>query len=111
MQKEKTITDMNSTFTSLLQMLGKDDLNEILFNWNESELNEDCSEIVVFVDSRAYGPRTGGANKVEKSEFIEWLLSDAPFDPKVYGEKIREDNQWTELVGKARQTIKVSTNG
>ena len=49
-------------FHVLVDKFGKDDLNAILDNWNESELNEDGTEILIYVDSRAYGPRTGGAD-------------------------------------------------
>jgi hypothetical protein len=108
MEKEKAVKDADSIFARLLQSLGEDDLNEILFNWNESELNEDGTEIFIYVDSRAYGPQTGGADKVDKS-FIEWLLSDAPFDMSVYGKDILEDKEWSDLIGKARTFI-LSTN-
>ena len=83
--------------------MSRDDINEILANWNESELSDDDT-IVTYTDSRSRGPRTGGADIVDKSEFITWLLSDAPFDTKVYGEKIREDKHWVELIEKARIT-------
>jgi hypothetical protein len=90
--------------------MDREDVNKILSNWNESELNEDGSEILIYVDSRGCGPRTGGADKVDKSEFIEWLKSEAPFDITIYGKDILEDREWTELIGKARQIIKESTN-
>jgi hypothetical protein len=47
----------------------------------------------------------GGADIVDKSEFIAWLLSDAPVDTKVYGEKIQEDQHWVELIEKARSCM------
>jgi hypothetical protein len=109
MTKEKVIKDADSAFARLVQSLSEDDLNEILFNWNESELNEDGTEIFIYVDSRSDGPQTGGADKVDKSEFIEWLLSEAPFDTKVYGKDILEDKEWSDLIGKARTFI-LSTN-
>jgi len=105
MGKEKAVKDADSSFERLLHNLGEDDLNEILFNWNESGLNEDGTEIFIYVDSRAYGPQTGGADKVDKSEFIEWLLSNAPFDTTVYGKEILEDKEWAELIGKAKEFI------
>ena len=109
MEKEKAVKDADSSFEKLLHNLGEDELNEILFNWNESGLNEDHTEILIYVDSRAYGPETGGADKVDKSEFIEWLLSDAPFDTNAYGKDILEDKEWSELISKARKII-LSTN-
>jgi hypothetical protein len=92
-------------FHQLLNLLGIDQINEILFNWNESELNEDGTEILIFVDSRSNGPRSGGADFVEKREFIEWLLSDAPYNEEVYGANIREDEHWARLIDEARNII------
>ena len=94
-----------SLFESLVSQMERDDLNEILYNWNESELNQDGSQIIIFVDSRGYGPRTGGANEVNKTEFIDWLLSNSPFDTTVYGNEILQDKTWNNLIGKARGCI------
>ena len=98
---------MNSdkAFNNLMTNMDRDDFNEILFNWNESELNEDSAEILIYVDSRADGPRTGGADKVDKKEFIDWLKSDGPFDPEVYSEDIRDDENWVGLIERARAAI------
>jgi hypothetical protein len=65
MAKEKVVKDADSNIAMLLQGLGVDDLNYILLNLNEFELNEDSTEIFIYVDSRAYRPRTGGADKME----------------------------------------------
>ncbi len=92
-------------FNKICEVLGFENVNEILFNWNESELSEDGSEILIYVDSRSYGPKTGGSDKVEKKEFIDWLKSDGPFDPEVYGEDIGDDNDWLRLIEKARNII------
>jgi hypothetical protein len=97
--------DATAKFDLLISKMDRKDINDILSNWNESELNEDGSEILIYVDSRAYGPRTGGADKVDKSECIEWLLSNSPFDTTVYGKEILEDKEWAELIGKARRFI------
>jgi hypothetical protein len=99
---------MNSdkAFNNLITNLDRDDFNEILFNWNESELNEDGSEILIYADSRSLGPRTGGANIVDKKEFINWLMSEEPFNSDIYGRDIREDKHWTDLIVKSRELIK-----
>lgn len=96
-------------FESIVSQMEREDINEILYNWNESELNQDGSAILIYVDSRGYGPRTGGADKVDKSEFMEWLTSDGPFDTKVYGNEILQDKNWIDLINKARKFISDST--
>ncbi len=103
MQKTSEFKIVGTMFNALISKMDKDDINEILFNWNESELNDDGTEIRIFVNTRERGPKTGGASRVKKTEFFNWLLSDAPFDVKVYGEKIREDNDWSTLITKARE--------
>lgn len=95
----------NKAFLLLISRMDNDEINEILFNWNESELNEDGTEILIYVDSRADGPRTGGADVVDKKEFIDWLLSDAPFDTEIYGEDIGGDEHWRGLIEKARSIV------
>lgn len=99
------IFNAESTFLALITKMRIEDVNEILYNWNESELNDANTEILIYVDSRANGPRTGGADIVDKTEFINWLLSDAPFDTEIYGDDIREDEHWVGLVEKARYII------
>jgi hypothetical protein len=96
--------DTDAQFAALLENISRDDINEILSNWNDSELSEDDT-IVTYTDSRANGPRTGGADIVDKTEFFDWLLSDAPFDTKFYGEKIREDEHWVEMIERARSGV------
>ncbi len=103
MNKKISPKQAGAMFDLLVKKLGKDDVNEILFNWNESELNEDATEIRMFVDSRALGPGTGGASRVKKTELIEWLLSEGPFDTKIYGKEILQDKRWVDLVGSARK--------
>jgi hypothetical protein len=98
--------DAELAFQKLVKNLNKDDIEQLLFTWNESELNETETEILIYVDSRANGPRTGGANKVDKSELIDWLNSEAPFDTKTYGEDIRDDQEWVSLINRAREAIK-----
>ena len=105
--RENKTDNMNMIFQKLIDQIDTEDINEILFNWNESELNADGTEILIYVDSRSDGPRTGGADKVDKKEFIDWLVSDAPFDPSVYGKDILEDEHWIGLIGKARQLISI----
>ncbi len=105
MNKKINPKQAGKMFDILVARMGRDDLNEILFNWNESELNEDATEIRMYVNSRAYGPGTGGASRVKKIEFINWLLSEGPFDPNVYGKKILQDKHWAALIEKARRSV------
>ena len=98
--------DSNNKFNNLVSQFDFENINEILYNWNESEISEDGTEILIYVDSRSNGPRTGGADRVDKKEFIDWLLSDAPFDEEVFGSEIREDEHWVGLIEKARVIVK-----
>jgi hypothetical protein len=92
-------------FRALVEKLGRDDLNEILFNWNESELNEDMTAMKSYPFRRNAIAGMGPVTKHGKTEFVNWLLSDAPFDTKVYGEEILQDKGWTELINRARSHI------
>lgn len=97
--------NLDSTWTKLLTELSTDDLNTILYNWNESEISADGNDILIFVDSRAYGPRTGGASVIDKNEFINWLMSEQPFDESIYGKDISNDQHWVNLINSTRKLI------
>ena len=92
-------------FSVLVGKLDRDDLNEILFNWNESELNEDMTAIKSYPFRRNAPAGRGPVAKHGKTEFINWLLSDAPFDTGVYGEEILQDRGWADLINRARKHI------
>jgi hypothetical protein len=39
---------------------------------------------------------------ISKKEFIEWLLSDGPFDQQAYGANISRDEEWVAKIKAAR---------
>ena len=92
-------------FNAIAKGLGRDDIGEILFNWNESQLNEDGDKIIKYPgrDGRYSRGKEGGKVTIGKREFLTWLLSDAPFDEKVYGANIGSDPEWTSLIRRARE--------
>ena len=99
--------DVGKAFNAIAKGIGHNDLGEILFNWNESQLNEEGDKIVGYpgrdgVYSRG---KEGGKVNVSKREFLDWLVSDKPFDEKVYGANIRNDAHWTGLIQRARVTV------
>lgn len=95
-------------FAELIDSLGESDLGGILYNWNESELSPDGTEIMLYYDTRAFGPGTGDSQTIDKEELFAWLLSDGPFDTKVYGSEILQDTEWRELIDRARDCLKHS---
>lgn len=52
--------NVGKAFKAIVNGIGRDDLGEILFNWNESELNEDGSKII------GYPGRDGDKSKGAK---------------------------------------------
>jgi len=99
--------DVGKAFDAIVLSLGRGDLSEILFNWNESQLNEDGDKIFAYPgrDGRLSKGKEGGKVNISKREFLMWLLSDNPFNEKVYGANIRNDAQWTELIQRAREAF------
>jgi len=96
---------VGKAFNAILKVLSRDDLGEILFNWNESELNEDGDKIINYPgrDGRRSHGKEGGKVVIGKREFLSWLLSEAPFDEQVYGANIGSDPEWTALIRRARE--------
>jgi hypothetical protein len=96
---------VGKAFNAVFNSIGRDDFDEILFNWNESELNEDGHKIICYPgrDGRFSHGKEGGKVTISKREFLAWLLSDSPFDENVYGANIRDDVQWTGLIQRARE--------
>ena len=88
----------------ILEKLGRDDLSDILTNWNDSELSEDGTKILCYVGrDREYSRGVnGGKSSVSKKEFVEWLLNDEPFDETIYGTAIRSDTDWKVKIESAR---------
>lgn len=97
------INDYNLLFDHILSQIGRDEMDRILFNWNDSELSEDNSEIHVYTDCRSYGPGTGGVDLVDKKDFVDWLLSDEPYNKEYYD----QDNEWINLISEARKALKI----
>jgi hypothetical protein len=97
--------NVGKTYTAIVNGIGRDDLGEILFNWNESELNEDGSKIIGYPgrDGKHSKGKEGGKVIVSKRAFLAWLLSDSPFDEKVYGANIKNDVHWTGLIQRAQE--------
>ena len=67
-------------------------------------LAADGNNIIQYVGrDREYSHgKDGGKVKVSKIEFLTWLLSEAPFDERVYGATIREDADWVQRIESAR---------
>ena len=84
--------------------LDRDELADILFNWNESGLSADGENIIQHVgrDRQFSRGSEGGKARIGKKEFIAWLLSDGPFDETVYGNAIRLDREWRQRIEAAR---------
>lgn len=100
-------TDVGKAFNAVVKGIGRNDLGEILFNWNESQLNEEGDKIIGYPgrDGVYSKGKEGGKVNISKREFLEWLLSDSPFDEKVYGANIRNDAHWTRLIERAREAV------
>lgn len=92
-------------FRAILEKLGRDDLTDILLNWDDCEISEDGKNIIQYLGrDREYSHgKQGGKTRVSKTDFLEWLISDAPFDEKTYGADIRSDAEWTQKIASARQ--------
>ena len=96
---------VGKAFNAIAKGLGRDDVGEILFNWNESQLNEDGDKIFRYPgrDGRFSRGKEGGKVIIGKREFLAWLLSEDQFDEKVYGANIRNDAEWSALIRRARE--------
>ena len=94
----------SAAFRAIVDRLDRADVTDILFNWEDCELSEDGANIVQFVGrDREYSQgKYGGKVKVSKKDFLAWLLSEAPFDEKVYDASIRKDADWVKKIEAAR---------
>lgn len=99
---------VGKAFNAIAKGLGRDDVGEILFNWNESQLNEDGDKIICYPgrDGRFTRGKEGGKVIISKREFLGWLLSDDPYNEEVYGANIRNDAEWSSLIQRARDLVK-----
>lgn len=99
-----------AAFRAIVDKVGRDDVAEILFNWDDYELSDDGDKIVSYVGrDREYSRGAdGGKATVSKREFLAWLLSDSPFDEKVYGKDIRQNTDWVNKIKSARAATGLS---
>ena len=83
------------------------DIDGILLNWNNSELNQDRNDIISYPgrDGAYSFGKEGGKVRISKKLFIEWILSDIPFDENIYGKDIRNDFHWVTAIETARKSI------
>ncbi len=99
---DKPLTDAKArkAYDAIFAKLGQEGLGGLVFNWNESEINEDGDLKNYAGRDRMYTAKgQGGSYKVSKADFVRWLMSDAPFDPA----KIQQDAEWRAEVNAARQ--------
>lgn len=99
-------------FKAIVENLDRDDVMDILLNWDDCELSEDSTNIVQYVGrDREYAHgKDGGKAKISKKSFLTWLLSEAPFDERVYGTSIREDADWVKRIESARVASGLHSN-
>ena len=97
--------NVGKAFDAIVKKIGRDDLVEVLFNWNDSELNEDGNKIIGYPgrDRHYSRGKEGGKVTISKRELLDWLDSEKPFDEKVYGAEIRNNTEWTSLIHRARE--------
>lgn len=101
----KSNVAVGKAFNAIIDGIGRGDVGEILLNWNDSRLNEDGDKIICYPgrDGRFSLGKEGGKVIISKRQFLTWLMSDEPFDEKVYGANIRNDPDWTALIRRARE--------
>ena len=93
-----------AAFKAIVDHVGRNDVIDILLNWDDCELSEDGNKIIQHIGrDREYSRGAmGGKGAVSKKEFLAWLLSEAPFDESVYGEGIRMEVDWARKIDSAR---------
>jgi hypothetical protein len=97
---------VGQSFRSMVQE-AREDLEGVLYNWQEAELSPDGERIVLRPgrDARFSKGKDGGKVGGSKGEFLAWLTSDAPFDPAVYGKDIGNDAEWRRQVEALRALV------
>lgn len=102
---------VGKAFNAIVKGIGRDDLGEILLNWNDSELNEDGDKIIGYPgrDRHYSHGKEGGKVTISKREFLDWLRSEKPFDEKVYGAEIRNNTEWTSLIHRAQEAAVIKS--
>ena len=68
-------TDVGKALNAVVKGIGRNDLGEILFNWNELQLNEEGDKIIGYPgrDGVYSKGKEGGKVNISKREFLEWL--------------------------------------
>jgi len=94
---------ISDAFESIIDNLDRADLDEILLNWDDVELNNEGN----LVRDRGRNRESPCAKrfakrKVRKQEFLDWLVSNSPFDEAIYGPAIRSDVDWRRKIEMAR---------
>jgi hypothetical protein len=79
------------------------DMHYVLMNWNDVELTPD-GEMVGYTgrDRQFSRGADGGTHKPSKREFLRWLFSDEPLDPKTYD----LDDEWRGAIERLRSAAK-----
>lgn len=97
--------NVGKAFNAIAKGIGSNDIGEILFNWNESQLNQEGDKIIGYPgrDGIFSRGKEGGKVTISKRGFLAWLLSDEPFDEKVYGANIKNNTEWMALIQRARK--------
>jgi len=111
-------TEIGKIFKSIVKKLSdlgeenKMDIDGLLMNWNNSELNKNRDQIIMYPgrDGAYSFGKEGGKVRISKRSFIEWILSDAPCDEKIYGKDIRGDKEWINAIEIARTSIREITD-
>lgn len=90
----------------------RDTVHGALMNWNDAELTED-DEIQMYVGRDSFKTRNydgleegEGAVDVDPREFLRWLFSDAPLNPKQY----TQDADWVREVKAMREAAGIGEN-
>lgn len=107
----KSNKKIGDAFRSVVKEVGESRLAGILMNWNESRLSDDGERIISPIgrDANYSKGKEGGQVRIGKKEFIEWVLSNAPFDEKIYGKGIKENEEWVNDINDARKAIEPHT--
>lgn len=99
----KNTKKVGEHFDNLVKNMERGEVEQLLYDWNEAEFNEDGTGIKRTGQfSRVAAKGKGETVRGGKSEFINWLNSNAPFDPKVYGNIIK-DKEYVDRVNMARE--------
>jgi len=106
---QKSIPTSNKGISDVIQKMRKENediFDDVVFNWADAEVFVDYDGKISF---KAYPGRDrmysrgkeGGSFKPSKKEFINWLVSDEPFDSKKYV----QDESWVNNIKTLRQSL------